>query len=46
MNEHGDMAPIELSLRDQVKRVGTPCLVINWRDLGAEVQEMIEKAVL
>jgi len=46
MNEHGDMAPIELSLSDQVRTVGTPCLVLNWKDIKAEVQEMIEKTVL
>ena len=46
MNEHGDMAPIELSLSDQVKTVGTPCLVLNGRDIKAEVQEMIENTVL
>jgi len=46
MNEHGDMAPIELSLSDQVRTVGTPCLVLNREDIKAEVQEMIEKTVL
>ena len=46
MNEHGDMAPIQLSLSDQVRTVGTPCLVLNWKDIKAEVQEMIEKTVL
>jgi len=46
MNRYGHIADLRLPLEEQMKTVGTPALVINWRDIMVEVQEMIDKTVL
>jgi DNA-binding transcriptional MerR regulator len=46
MNEYGDVGPPEERLEDQIRRIGTPCVVIAWADIATEVQGMIKKTGL